>query len=159
MLKTIFLFLFSTTVMAGPVKNCVSTFKTTATPGLLNIESSGGKCEGVLSEKGGFWYGSFKSKTSSYDTGISMRNKHFQEHLAKPEIILTFDKQKDDGELDATLTLNSDTKAVKVKYTVKGDKVDAKFSVDPKEFKSIGILSYLGVTAANTIDITVQFEK
>lgn len=147
---------------AAAPKDCKVEFQTTANPGLLAIHGVGGKCEGDMTEKAGKFSGAFSSKVIDYDSGIALRNTHMASYLGidkYPKMILTFVDQADDGELDAKLTIKKDTKPVKVKYTIKDGVVHAKFSIEVKDFPSIGSPSYLGITAAGTVDVDVEFKK
>lgn len=144
------------------IRDCKVSFETTATPGALAISGKGGRCEGMLTEKKGLFTGSFKSKIELYDTGIKLRNKHMYSYLGaiqKKYMELTFKDQKDDGQIDAILSIKNDTRPVVVIYKKNGEKISASFSIEIKDYPSIGIPTYLGITAADRVDISVEFER
>jgi hypothetical protein len=54
------------------------------------------------------------------------------------------------------LTLKGVTKPVTGKASYTGGKLKAFFTVNIKDFPSIGVPSHLGVTVANTVDVEVM---
>lgn len=136
-------------------------FKTTATPGFLKIESEKGTAEGSLIVEDNKVAGEFKSRLANFDTGIALRNTHMRERYLDtdkyPYATFTFPSQKDDGEVEGTLTIKSETKPFKLKYTTKGEEVTATGTLNVKDYPSIGVPSYLGVTAADTVDLVIIF--
>lgn len=160
--------LFGTEIFAAPketvyeIKDCKVGFNTTSSPDLVNIEGTGGHCSGSLKVSGSSFSGVISSQLGDYDTGISLRNKHMREKYLEvgkyPEAILTIKNQKDGGEIEGSLKIKKDEKPVKVKYEVKDGVGKASFKLEIKDYPSIGVPSYLGVTAANTVDVSVEFK-
>lgn len=163
MKKWILLMLLSAPLYGAEIKECVVIFETTANPGLLNISGDGGKCTGTITEKGGKYSAVINSKLNDYQTGISLRNSHLRDKYLEtkkyPTAELSFKDEADDGEIDAQLKIKSDIKPVKVIYETKGKVVTAKFSFNIKDYPSIGVPSWLGVTAAERVDVTVILAK
>jgi len=108
----------------------------------------------------------FKTFLNTINTGNGMRNDHMQERFeaAKyPEIKLVVDKDKIDdkkgGTVPAMLTFHGVTKPVKVKYEVKGKRVNATFGINVTDY---GIdkdkLCAFHVCADSAVGIEVNFE-
>lgn len=158
----VFLLFFSGYGYSPEITGCEVSFDTTANPGALSITGKGGTCAGMLIEKDGRFSGEFKSRISDYKTGIGLRDRHMQRFLGveeNPVMTLSFKDELDDGELAAYLTIKKDKKPVKIMYKKDGSKVLAKFSIEIKDYPSIGIPSHLGITAASSVDISVEFHR
>jgi len=162
-LKLLLAFLPLTITPLSAATNCQVSFKTTAQPGFLAIDSDVGTCQGEITKKAGLFSGKFKSQLKDFDTGIELRNKHLRDKYLQvgkyPEAVFTFENQKDDGELEGILTIKKDSRPIKVSYAISKGKVNAKFGFEVKDYPSLGVPSWLGVTAAGRVDVDVEFTK
>lgn len=136
-------------------------FVTTANPGIITIEGTGGKPTGNLKVDKELVSGSFKIALADFTTGLGLRDKHLKgkylDVIKFPEAEFSFLAQKDDGSIDGELKIKSDTHKQLVSYSVKDGNVYAKMRISLKDYPSIGIPSYLGVTVADFVDIDTEF--
>lgn len=147
------------------IKDGKANFGTTASPGFLAIDGEGGKVFGELkTDSDGKLSGELASNLADYDTGIDLRNKHLREKYLEvkkyPEAKLTFsgvDMKAPSGKVEAKLTLKKETRKVIVNYHKRDGTVYAKTSIEIKDYPSIGVPQWLGVTAASRVDIYVEF--
>lgn len=139
-------------------------FVSTANPGLITIEGVGGKFEDVVLviAKDGKLTGNFKVKLDAFDTGINLRNEHMRDKYLEvkkyPLAEFSFKNQPDSGVLKGIMKIKKDSKEMEFKYELKDGHVTAKGFLNVKDFPSIGVPSYLGVTAADRVDISVEFK-
>lgn len=169
-----FLYLFASQALAASdptleqsytVKKTDSTvtFVTTATPGFLKITGKGGHVEGKLKVVEGVVSGNLWVPLKDFDTGIELRNKHMREKYLVvkdfPDATLTLlpFAHANVGTFKGILKIKKDSKPVEGTYKFEGGLVSAKLTINVKDFPSIGVPSYLGVTAADSVDITVGF--
>lgn len=143
-------------------------------PSLLKIRAKGEPPTGSLTVDGKKVSGSFEFALNTLDSGIQlrddhMRNKylHVQDHPKAKLVIQDLELAQDFsvttpevGETDFTgeLTLHGVTKPVKGKFKV-GDKrnVSADFKVTLSDF-AIDIPTYMGITIANEVNISVAID-
>lgn len=139
------------------------TFLTKGTPGFLSIEGVGGHLHGKLEIEGDYVSGEFFVPLKDFDTDIDLRNKHMREKYLEvekyPNASLLMDKMpiQAQGNFEGLLMIKTDRKRVKGSYTYKDGLVNAKLVVNVKDFPSIGIPSFAGVTAADDVTINVSF--
>jgi polyisoprenoid-binding protein YceI len=131
-------------------------------PGFLRITGEGGTVTGEATEAGGKVSGTFKVKLADYTTGMGLRDSHMKDkylEVAKyPEAVLVLDPVIAGPSFvwGGKLTLKGVTKPVTGKASYTGGKLKAFFTVNIKDFPSIGVPSHLGVTVANTVDVEVM---
>lgn len=144
------------------IKNCKITFQTTSSPDLVNIEGMGASCYGQIREMSGLLMGSIRSDLKDFDTGISLRNEHMRNKYLEikkyPYAELVFVEQKDNGVFDAQLSIKTDKRPVKVIYKKTTDGIHAKFNFEIKDFSSIGVPSYLGISVVGIANVNVTFD-
>lgn len=145
-------------------KNQVS-FSAVGVPGFLKINGTGGKASGTLAESEGKIVGTVKVITASFVTGIDARDKHMHEkYLGTGEASFVLDAIQPNGtgfDFSGKLTIKSDTAQAKghgkVNTTVNGHEFLGDLDINLKDFPSIGIPSYMGVTVAEKVKVTVSF--
>lgn len=133
-------------------------------PGFLRINGTGGAAEGSLETKDGKVSGTLTCALDTYKTGVELRDKHLQEKYLETakyptaKLVLKDQPYTDGKESTATadLTVKDVTKPVKITFTVSGKKVNAKFKLAIKDYPSIGVPSYLGVTVADEVEVSVD---
>ena len=164
-MKGVFLVFFVTSAaLAKPLtfKYSEVQFLAVGNPGFLTIKGSGGKLAGSLLEEKGKMSGTLTVNLNDLDTGIDLRNKHMKEKYLEtakfPKALLDVkDLSSADGdhEFAGKLTLKGVTKPVTGKYTVKEKAMTAEFKTSLKDFP-IGVPSYLGVSVAEDVTVTVE---
>jgi polyisoprenoid-binding protein YceI len=144
-------------------ENSYLTFLTVANPGLLSIEGKGGYVEGVIILLEDKVSGTLKVPLSNIDTGMGLRNEHMRskylsvEKYPHAKLILDPFIVDDSGAFSGLLTVKKDTKAVRGTYKLEAGQVSAKMSIDVKDFPSIGVPSFLGVSIQDSVTINVGF--
>lgn len=136
-------------------------FNTTGSPSFINIDGLGGHMDGNLKEVKGKFSGDFSCKLADFDTGISLRNKHMKEKYLEvdkfPTAEFKFKDQKDSGQIEGEMKIKKDSHKMVFSYEKKDGVISAKGSFNVKDYPSIGVPSYLGITVANRVDITISF--
>jgi len=165
------LLLIAATWTVVPAESPVS-FLATGKPGFLKIRGEGASLSGAATDEGGKLSGSFKVALSALKTGIDLRDEHMKEKYLEtgkhPEASLTLDP------IAVDLAKGGDDLAFTGKLTVKGVEkpVSGTFDLEPEKdgavkgkavFKvviedyPIGVPSHLGVTVAESVEVTAAF--
>jgi hypothetical protein len=153
MLKFIVAFLLSTNALADTVEGDVK-FEAVSTSGLVKINGTGGKVTGDPSK-------SLEVELAPFDTGNNLRNEHMRDKYLEvgkfPKATLKLDAVTAAPEFNWTglLTIKGETKPVKGKAKLEGDKLWAEFTISLEAFPAIGVPSWLGVTVAKDVTVTV----
>jgi polyisoprenoid-binding protein YceI len=134
------------------------------TPGFLRIDGKGGAAEGVLNTAISKVSGVLTVALSDYKTGISLRDEHMKSKYldvgkyptAKLEIKDQPYAEGVEGKMAGVLTLKDVSKPVTISFKVTGKKVSANFKINIRDYPSIGVPVYLGVTVADEVEITVD---
>lgn len=148
-------------------KNNSVEFNASGNPGFIRIAGSGAFLSGnVFGDNKGF-SAKFSVFIDDFKTGIELRDKHLKEKYLEtkkyPYAILAVEnlsgfKEGESFPWQGKLTLKNNTKPVNGVATVKGNTLSAKFKISLADYPEIGIPSYLGVTVAETIEISVDAE-
>jgi polyisoprenoid-binding protein YceI len=148
-------------------------FVATGSPGFLRITGEGGKVEGSgrLAEDGVNLSGTFQVDLTSLVTGISLRDQHMKEKYLEthsfPKATLSLASIKIPAAgLEVETTFQGDLTLKGVTRPITGEarlvrgtneiRVLASFPVLISEFP-IGVPSWLGVTVAEKVNISVEF--
>ena len=137
-------------------------------PGFLRINGEGGHVEGVLQDDGKMASGVLYVQLDSFSTGMDLRNEHMKKKYLETEKYPKATLQIDQlvylpGEFDwkGKLDLHGKIVEVKGKAVVSpagtGKSVVATFQVLLSDF-AIAVPSYLGVTMAEKVDVSVKFK-
>lgn len=132
-------------------------------PGFLRITGENGYVEGVAHDDGTHAWGEFKVALADFDTGMGLRNRHMKEKYLEvekhPHAILKLNKVRHGASFpwEGVLTLKGESHPVKGKGEYSGDKVKAEFTVDISKYPSIGVPSWLGVTMAEEVNVSLEF--
>lgn len=154
--------LFAQHADAGDVKGKVQ-WQAVGTPGFLKINAEGGEFKGhVEAGKDGKVSGQFTCALAFFKTGIDLRDEHMRDRYLEvqkhPEAKLKLDPwtpTSGESEWTGTLTLKGVTRPVKgVANYVEGHLI-ASFVVNVSDYP-IGVPSYLGVTMAKEVTVTVE---
>lgn len=162
------LFCFASPLFAAEatisVKKSSVEFLAIGSPGFLKIHGTGGKAEGKLAVKDGKASGELTCQLSDFDTGIALRNEHMRDKYLEvkkhPKAVLKVDSlsvSEGENDLTGTLFIKGVGKPAKGKYTVKGSTLKAEMNVKVSDYP-IGVPSYLGVTMAEDVKVTVDAE-
>lgn len=131
-------------------------------PSFIKINGVGGKlgCD-LKGDK--FVTGECKVFMRHWKTGMDLRDDHMHNKYLLTETYewatLKIDKfEIKDGpqEFSGILTIKKDSAKVKGKITLKGLKGTADFEVNIKDFPSIGVPSYLGITVADKVQVKIE---
>lgn len=161
----LFIFLNGTGIVLAkdyPIKSGNVSFNTIASPSFLSIDGKGGNVTGSIKIDAGFVSALLAVKLDEFDTGTELRNEHMKfkylDVKKYPYAVLAFKglKEQDKGEFEGALTLKKETKPVTVSYEIKDNVVYAKFAFKVKDYPSVGVPSYLGVTAADIVNVSVE---
>ncbi len=147
----------------------------TGTPGFLKINGTGGKLVGHAdTDAAGKVSGKFTVALADYTTGMSLRDKHMKEkyfdvacsNLGPPPATcdnatatLTLDAwtpTKDASTFTGKLTMKGESKPIGGQASFNDGKLKATFDVVITNYPKIGVPSYLGVTVAKDVAVTVE---
>jgi polyisoprenoid-binding protein YceI len=162
MLKYLLLIMFMTTVAHSTplkVKSSEVTFVAVGTPGFLKIEGTGSKLVDVKVDlTKGVVKGHLSALLTELETGMDTRDEHMKEKYldTAKHPKATLDLKGEGGKFTGNLTIKGETKAVKGTYSIKAKKLSAKFKVKIKDYPAIGVPSWLGVTIADSVDVSVS---
>ncbi|MGB0993750.1 MAG: YceI family protein [Akkermansiaceae bacterium] len=175
MMNTVFMsavttMFLATTAMAKPVAVILDesnkvTWQAVGTPGFLKINGEGGQVQGGGDLTAGKISGKFTVELKNYVTGIKLRDEHLKfKYLDVEKYPLATMTIKDvattgSGWVDfkGLLKVKTDEKPIAGKMKLKGDHVEAKFTMSLKDYPAIGSPSYLGISMADTVDVTLSF--
>ena len=157
-------FLASSVCQADPVKFAYSDVKFLAVgnPGFIEIEGTRGKLESdTLDISGDTIKGKVKVKLANLTTDMETRDEHMKEKYLEvkkfPYAVLDIAPSSlKSGSFKGTLTLKGETKPVSGDLTVKGKEAQATFKIGIKDYPAIGVPSWLGITVADEVEITVK---
>ncbi len=132
-------------------------------PGFLRINATGGQVEGKAEVKDGKLSGTFKVKLDDFDTGMGLRNRHMKEKYLEtskyPYAVLKMNGvavKAGEFPFTATLKIKDETKLISGKAVLKGENLTAEFTVNIEDYPSVGVPSWLGVTMASQVEVTVK---
>jgi len=137
-------------------------------PSFLKINGVGGKL-GCTLKGDKFVTGECLVHMKYFKTGMDLRDDHMHNKYLLTETYeyskLTLDKfEVKEGEQEFTgkLTIKKETKAVRGKILLtkisSGFNGKAEFEVNIKDYPSIGVPSYLGITVANKVKVKIELE-
>lgn len=160
MLK-IFLFLFSTSLLATPLDlsklDAKVSFRAIGQPSSLAINGEGRGISGLLERTGDKFTGTAEFDLTKLKTGISLRDKHTKEKYLEvskyPTATLAL-KDVAPGPFMGELTLHGVTGKVEGSFELKDDKAVFKFSVDTSKFK-IETPSFMEISVGKLVDVEV----
>jgi len=140
------------------------TFTAIGKPGFLRINGAGVAAEGKLLAEGGKVSGDLTVKLADLVTGIELRDRHLKEKYLQvdkyPTAKLTLKDvayvQAKPGVADGVLTIKDQAKPVKVDFTLAGKDLVAKIKLSIKDYPAIGVPSYLGVTVADEVEVSIH---
>jgi hypothetical protein len=162
-----FLFLFQAGgALAGEkIKSGEVNFLAKGNPGFMKIEGQSSKgLSGELDSAGGI--GSFSFDLTAIETGIELRDEHMKEKYLEvkkhPRATLVLKSiegftgvgAKSKGTFTGILTLHGVSNEVSGTYEMGERKLLAKFPLKISDYK-IDVPSWMGVTVADSVDITV----
>jgi polyisoprenoid-binding protein YceI len=139
-------------------------------PSMLKIHGTADGPTANLADDGKQLKGSIDFDMSKLDTGIAMRTEHMKEKYLQvkeyPKATLTltdapvdaaFEKSLTSGEksFKGKLSLHGKEHEVNGSYTAENGLVKAKFPLTLTDY-AIDVPKYLGVTVANTVDVSVE---
>ncbi len=134
-------------------------------PGFLEIEGEGAKVKGDVTVTPAGYVGTLAVELKGYKTGIGLRDEHmhakYLESAKYPTAELKLDAGNSgkSGKFCGVLTIKGVGKPIcgdaQVTDEGAGRRVKAKFKVNVKDYP-IGVPSYLGVTMAETVDVTIN---
>lgn len=148
------------------------TFLATGKPGFLKIQGEGAQLAGSAKLEGQILSGSFDVALKELKTGIELRDEHMKEkylevptHPTAKLVLSPLTLAKTDGHVEApfqgTLTIKGVEKPVAgtVALDLGADAVtgEAKMEVKLSDYP-IGVPSYLGVSVAETVAVTVKID-
>lgn len=152
-------------------KDSPVSFVATGKPGFLKIRGEGAQLSGEAKLEGDVLDGTFKVALAPLKTGIDLRDEHMKEKyldVAKyPTATLTIAGLKvgageRDYDFDGKLTLKDVEKPVKGTLHLALDQASGKatgsvvFTVKVTDYPSIGVPSHLGITMAESVEVTVK---
>jgi len=140
-------------------------FEATGNPGFLRINGDGAKSSGILAEKDGKVSGEVTVITADFKTGIDARDGHMKEkYLGTGAAKFVLDPVLPNAtgfDFTGKLTIKADTVAVKgqgkISTVEKGHVFTGGFKIALKDFPSIGVPSYKGITVAEDVTVKVTF--
>ena len=139
------------------------TFRASGNPGFLRIDGSVGEITGSLKDAKEGYQGILEVDLKNAKTGIELRDKHLKEKYLEvdkfPKATLELKAVKPSKELfqwTGFLTLKNNTKPVHGTASLDGDKLKANFSFSLTDYPEVGIPSWLGVTVAEKVDVSVS---
>jgi polyisoprenoid-binding protein YceI len=122
----------------------------------VKIHGTGGIAKGSIEE-------GFTCDMWDFDTDNDTRNKHMREKYLEvekfPKAKLVLDRTVKPSEAfdwSGQLTIKKETKPVKGKATIKDGVLTATFTISLADYPSIGVPSWLGVTVAKNVEVTVK---
>jgi len=139
-------------------------------PSMLKIHGKAENPEAHLSVNGGDLNGSVSMEMEKFSTGIGLRDKHMKEKYletaAHPKARLTLKNAKVGSGFAESLTnpaeafegilsFHGQDRPVKGSFSVEAGKMSAKFPLPLTDF-GVEIPTYLGVTVAETVDVSVN---
>lgn len=158
-----FLFMFEVgSTFAATVKSGAVSFVAKGNPGFMKIE--GKSSEGIQGKLEGS-RGVFVFPLKTLETGIDLRDEHMKENylevekypVSRLEVLeakeISSIGGSSSGPFTGKLTLHGVTKEVSGNYKLEGPNLTASFSIKLSDF-GISIPSYMGVTVADTVDVT-----
>ncbi len=147
-------FIFSSLAIAGDGK--VSFLVALSPAGSFTAVSN--KAKGNLFKTGDtFTADKISVSIESFKTGIDLRDEHTWKHMnskKNPKAVLT-DLKAQGGKATANLELNAVKKPINIAYSVKGEVVNATFSVKASDF-AYPKAEYLGVGVNDLIKVEVE---
>lgn len=164
-----FLFLFEAGAYAAAVKSKSGEvhFLAKGNPGFMKIEGkSSGGLTGELDPANTSAPGVFTFAMSELETGIELRDEHMKEKYLEvekfPEAKLVLKNVaglsaidgNGKGSFSGTLTLHGVSRDVSGSYEIEGRKVKASFTTKISDY-AINVPSWMGVTVADNVDVTV----
>lgn len=131
-------------------------------PGFLRIHGKGGKITGRIWEKDGLTHATLAVALDAFTTGISLRDQHMKDKYLDTAThrtaLLSLDPIKLEQNKEITwsgkLRLKGVEKPVSGVGILRGKEFSGSFSIAVSDF-GIEIPSYLGVTMAKDVDISV----
>jgi polyisoprenoid-binding protein YceI len=138
-------------------------------PGFLRINGFGGKVRGMLVDKSGMVSGRVWVDLSKYTTGSGTRDEHMHEKYLEtgkfPKAVLDLNPVSfAEGSRNFTGSLKIKGKSKLVAGVISfhhgqgySAHIKAKFDVSIPDYPSIGVPSWLGITVANKVEVTVDF--
>jgi polyisoprenoid-binding protein YceI len=147
-------------------------FLATGKPGFLKIKGEGARLSGTATLADSTLSGTFEVELKSLATGIELRDAHMKDkylevgsHPTARLVLSPLRLERAEGKVekpfDGTLTIKGVTKPVAgtVALDFAGDVVtgEARMEVVLSDYP-VGVPSYLGVTVAETVAVTVQID-
>ncbi len=138
-------------------------------PGFIRINGEGGKVRGMLVDKSGMVAGKVWVNLSKYKTGSDTRDEHMHGKYLEtgkfPRATLDINPvsfAEGTRDFNGILKIKGKAKPVKGKinfhhgqgYSVH---IKAKFDVSIPDYPSIGVPSWLGITVADKVEVSVDF--
>lgn len=158
----------ATTYSLTPEQGAVN-FLAKGKPAMLKIEGKGKGVTGKLTEDGEKISGTLEFDLSTLDTGIGLRDEHMKDKYLETKkfkkAILTLKDQKVPGsgkfKFKGEMEIKGVKKDVEGEATVIRDgaktRVSAQFPLKISDYP-IGVPSYMGITVAETVEVTVNTE-
>lgn len=140
-------------------------FKASGNPGFLRITGSGGYLEGKVSGDVKGFKADLSVDLNNFTTGIDLRDQHMKnkyletDKYPKAKLVienLTGFKEAEEFRWLGKLTIKGNTKPVNGMATVKGNNLTAQFKLSIADYPEIGIPSWLGVTMAESVEVSVS---
>jgi polyisoprenoid-binding protein YceI len=137
-------------------------------PGFLRINGEGGKVQGMLADKSGNIAGSLWVALDAYKTGSETRDEHMHEKYLEtkkfPKAKLELNPVSFAGgkrSFTGKLTIKGETKPVKGWISFQQGQnavhIKAGFDVAISDYPAIGVPSWLGITVADKVEVSVDF--
>lgn len=137
-------------------------------PGFLKINAEGGYSEGKVTIEGDELSVDVVCKPEFFKTGMELRDDHMKNKYLMvsqfPNSTLKIEKMKfkagEEFEWTGVLQIKNESKPAKGKAKIiksdAGYNVESTFIVSMKEYPSIGVPKYLGITMAEDITVTAK---
>ncbi len=150
---TLFALLVCTTSYAKTFTG-TATFTAQGNPGLITIAGTG------VPVTGDTVTGTFVAQLSGIKTGINLRDTHLKDKYLEvkkfPTAELMIAPPAQPGPWSGVLTLKGVARPVLGTATFDGKHLKAEFTIDVSQYPGIGVPSWLGVTVAKDIAVTVE---